>query len=97
MKFGLFSRKRTEQGRPPSTDKRKPGPDEATQPTREERSIEANSTSEGLPRDAAQGDTAHQPRDRRVAELREKVRGGTYEIPLAPLIRILAAHIFKRR
>jgi anti-sigma28 factor (negative regulator of flagellin synthesis) len=35
-------------------------------------------------------------REQRVAALREQVRTGTYEIPLARLVRILASCLFKQ-
>jgi hypothetical protein len=36
-------------------------------------------------------------REQRVAELRRQVRGGTYEIPVAQLVRVLAAIILRRK
>ena len=37
------------------------------------------------------------PREERVAQLRQQVRSGTYEIPIPQLVRILADLILRRR
>jgi hypothetical protein len=62
-------------------------------------SVDGNPSSDGgLARHTrAISDETSDPRQDRVARLRQQVRSGTYEIPVTQLVRILADIILRRR
>lgn len=57
----------------------------------------ADSNGDNSRHDHAAGDERSETRRRQVTELRHQVRSGTYEIPFAQLVRILASLFLKRR
>jgi anti-sigma28 factor (negative regulator of flagellin synthesis) len=99
VKLGIFSRYEDERCNSNEVDSSEPECALDTRPTNTAPSDKPPLSNHQQPaqKDNAVLEETPESRAKRVEELRQQVRGGSYEIPVPQLLRILAAFILRRR
>ena len=99
MKLDIFSRTEDQRCNPNHLESSEPECARDTHPINPAQSdnVSLSSPEQQTQQDNAVLEETSDTRARRVAELRQQVRSGNYEIPIPQLVRILAAFILRRR